>query len=412
MPEIKKVTLGTNENYPKATRRTVNRNSSPDRTAKTSGTVCHAEPVGPRDSVGTGHYDADMAQMDSLRRAGKGRPSLDLGDNYPKALNPDPVAKPAPRPAPKSAPQPKASPTPARPHVAPKQAPSSYAAPPQSNDLAMHQFKDQLALIAAKNKLQDADDKLRQAKKTAPPKAKSKPAQSSKPRVKTNKKLAAGGGVKVVGGILTLKGGVQNLSEGNYVEGGIQVAQGGISVADGARDLNAARQGLSKAPVGTIGKRLNVAGSVLNGAMAVYDTKQAYDAIKSGNEVQASEEMGSAVINAVSAFPPTAIVGAVGGVADWAMEASGADAAMVRSLTRGQTEAYDKRAAEDIQMGQALLSTGNRDLRLWNRSEKQRYIRGINGMREMRRICAGRGDIESVKFFDYQIARVRKALSQ
>lgn len=416
MPEVKKISLGGNGSYPKATRRTTGKTSQTgNRTRPNTST---RSTTASRDTFQSGYHDPDMAQMESLRRRAGGRkPSLDLGDNYPKSGSKVPTRRPAPR---------RSTSTPTRrqaPHTqsAPRQTPSRTTldvapeyptARPTTQKRFVGNYRQEQALIEAKKAKQAAYEASLKAENTPPPSRGTKSAKASKPRVKANKKLAAGGAIKVISGTLSVKGGVENIANGNYMEGGLQVAEGGVSFADGVQDINAARQGLSKVPGTKMAKGLNVAGNVLNAGMALYDTKQAYDALKSGNEVQASEEMGSALINAVSAFPPTALIGAAGGIADWAMAASGADEAMVRQLSKGKTKAYNERIKADISMARTLIKTETGRLQRSSRAEKQKYIRGLNGLRELKKIYAEKGDTRSVRILDLHVARVRKAWSK
>ena len=238
--------------------------------------------------------------------------------------------------------------------------------------------------------------------KTAPKSQVKKPASGSA-------RKAAGGAFTAVSGAVTFKNGVKNLANGNYTEGGLQVTQGGLSLADGINDLNLARKGLSNAPAGALTKRLKVGGSVVNAGMAAYDTKQAYHAFKNGNQVAGAEKASSAVINAVSAFPPTAVIGAVGGVADWAMHASGADDAMVRALTSGKDKAYQKQIERDLKLARTLVKTPTATLARCNQEQKQAYIRGIEGLKEYRQHYASQGKTKTVQDIDAQIARIKKA---
>lgn len=253
-----------------------------------------------------------------------------------------------------------------------------------------------------------------QSKISKPPQSQPKPAAKTQVKKSTsgNARKAAGGAFSVASGAVTLKNGVKNLSNGKYMEGGLQVTQGSLSLVDGINDLNLAHKGLSNAPAGALTKRIKVGGSVLNAGMAAYDTKQAYHAFKNGNQVEGAEKASSAVINAVSAFPPTAVIGAVGGVADWAMQASGADDAMVRALTSGKDKAYQKQVQRDLKLARTLVKTPTEVLGRCNREQKQAYIRGLEGLKEYRQHYASQGRTQTVKDIDAQIARIKGAWSR
>ena len=255
-----------------------------------------------------------------------------------------------------------------------------------------------------------ADTSKPKAKVSAPPQK--QPKTQPKPQKSTSgtrAKTAAGGVFTVASGAVSLKNGVKNLASGNYAEGGLQVTQGSLSVADGVNDLNIARKGLTNASAGTLTKGLKVGGSVVNAGMAAYDAKGAYEAFKSGNDVLGAEKASSAVINAVSAFPPTALVGAIGGVADWAMQASGADDAMVRALTSGKDKAYQKQIERDMKLAKILVKTPSTTLARCNQEQKQAYIRGLEGLKEYRKQYASQGKAQTVRDIDAQIARIKQA---
>ncbi len=456
MSEIRSVSLGQ-DNYPKA--RPV-RSSAPVARVSTTAAQVSAQPTASRDSFQSGHHDAQADQLNELRRRANGRPQaartapieVDLG--YPQA-----TAKPGHRraasnsnsssastSAPTRAQQPPTRSAPIEVNLGYPQAASNpghgrvptQAAPRNTNFAhstvdANKVYADAHAVIAQKNRMNDAAHKglgleakpqaPAQAKPQTPAKAqapaKSKPhaPAQAKPQVKKTP-TSKGGNMSGAGGVftaaaggLTLRDGVTNVKNGNYTQGGLQIAQGGLMTADGVNDVNLAWNGASGAPVSKGAARLKVAGGLMNAGMAANDTYQAYQAYKSGNEVAAAESTSSAVINAVTACPLTAPIGAIGGILDWGMAASGADDAMVRALTRGENAAYKKQLDRDMALANTLADTSSRDLAGYSRAQRQACIRGLDGLKEYRRYFASVGNTEGVKSADAQIARIKTAWS-
>ena len=240
----------------------------------------------------------------------------------------------------------------------------------------------------------------------------SKPVAPKKPKIRTHKKLATKSGLSMVGGVLNLKSGAENIYNGNYKEGAVQVSQGGVYLTEGALDISAARKGLSSAPTSKLAKRLKIGGGVLNGGMALLDAKRAYNAVQSGNEVKATDETANAVINAVSAFPPTAVIGLAGGVADWAMAASGIDDAMISGFNSKQNGEFSKQVEYDKELAKRLVTTSTEELSGFSRKRRKSYMRGINGLKEFRQFYNAQGKVKVVRDIDWQIARVKGAWSK
>ena len=426
--EVKKVSLGQ-DNYPKAD--LVRRSQSS--TGASRGTVTSTpQQSNGLDTFQGGHYDAQANQIDALRRQAAVRPqrtspstrtaTIEVDPGYPQArVKPGHVAPGKGPSVPPKVPSPPTPPVRTTPleevNLGYPQATAKSGhghAPtlrPQSKVDPMKKFKNELALIKAVKKKHDGVMKA-QMKAQAPaaeaPKVKTRP-QVKKSHSKGGGRRAAGGALTAVSGAVTIKNGVQNLAKGNYVEGGLQVAQGGVSVADGVVDVNLARKGASASKASA---RLKVGGSVLNAGMAAYDTKQAYNAFKSGNQVEGAEKASSAVINAVSAFPPTAVIGAVGGIADWAMAASGADDAMVRALTSGKDKTFQNQLKKEMELARRLVKTPTSSLERCNREQKQAYIRGLDGLKQYRQYYANLGKTAAVENIDAHIARIKGAWSK
>lgn len=463
MPEIKKLSLGQ-DNYPKA---------SPVRSSKRVTSVSTAsvqsspQPSVPRDTFQNGYHDPQADQMNELRRRAAARiqPSRNaalpvevprqghlktqptpvspvrtapivVDPGYPQATAKPGHASPVKsQGAPAKAQPSHASTTRTAPievdlkypqaavksghgyaqsRPAPRNTNSAHVASPVSSGVPKQKHAAQLAVLHAHKKKFDAQMEAQtgpQTRTVEAPEVKAKP-QVKKSHSSGGGKKAVGGAFTTVSGALTMKNGMKNLANGNYLEGGLQLTQGGLSVADGVKDMNLARKGLSGAPVGKVATRLKVAGGVMNAGMAAHDTKQAYNAFKSGNEVEGAEKASSAVINAISAFPPTAVIGAVGGVADWAMAASGADDAMVRALTSGKDQAYQKQVEKDMQLAKVLVKTPTATLARCNREQKQAYIRGLQGLKEYRQHFASQGNSRAVEDIDAHIARIKGAWSK
>lgn len=451
MSEIRSVSLGQ-DNYPKA--RPV-RSSAPVARVSTASVQVSPQPMAPRDSVQIGYHDAQADQMNELRRRASGRPQaartapIVVDPGYPQATakpghrraasNSNSTSTSASTSTPTRAQQPAART--ARIEVDPgyPQATSNpghgkvpaQAAPRNSNSAHVPSVKpdvdltkvyaDPLAVIAQQNRINDAALKglgvkakppvAAKAKAQAPVKAKApapaKPQVKKTPISKGGNMSGAGGVFTAASGAVTISNGVTNVRNGNYTQGGLQIAQGSLSVADGVNDTNLAWKGLSGAPATKTAARLKVAGGLMNAGMAGYDAHQAVQAYKSGNEVAAAESTGSAVINAVSAFPPTAVVGAVGGLLDWGMAASGADDAMVRALTKGEDQAYKKQLDRDMALANTLAKASSTDLAGYSRAQRQANIRGLEGLKEYRRYFASVGNTEGVKSADAHIARIK-----
>ncbi|HIB65965.1 MAG TPA: hypothetical protein EYO33_12850, partial [Phycisphaerales bacterium] len=185
-----------------------------------------------------------------------------------------------------------------------------------------------MTLIAAAKKKNQASLAALEPPK---PKPKPLPEATTPPKAGFKKKAFRGGAARTMGGGLDIGQGIGNILNGNTTEGSLQVAQGVVNTAEGIHGMRLAEVGIDPAKT-RAGKVLGRLGSVANGGMVVYDSYKSYEAYKNGDSVAAAERGSSAVINAVSAFPPTAVVGMVGGLADWAMAASGADDLMVNSL--------------------------------------------------------------------------------
>lgn len=407
MSEIKRLTLGK-DNYPKAGRV---RRGKPVRRKSSTKTKTAIRRSAPQDTFQKGHHDSNVDQMNQLRRQAGAKRAPSLGDtpSYPKArLKVDAGES-------KAGAKPKVHSAPPTSHAALAEiqmSPTYPTAPKNGNSGFKPKYKLENTVADAYRVKFDADMEAQLQQRKAPTveaaEVKATP-KVKKSRFTGNQKTAASGTLSILSGGLSLKNGGENIAKGNYLEGGLQVAQGGVTVADGVNDLNIAHKGFSAADPTKLTKGLKIAGSVMNAGMALYDTKQAYDAIRNGNEVKAADEASSAIINAVSAFPPTAVIGAVGGLVDWGMAASGADDAMIRALTSGRDKAYKKRVEQDMSLARMLVKTPLSRLTRCTRAEKQKYIRGIQGLKEYRRQFEAQGNTKAVRDIDANIARIKGA---
>lgn len=417
MPPIQRVTLG-HDNYPKAVSvspRSVNRVKQ--KPVQTSPVPRPSDPV---DSVTIGGHDSDADQIARLRRQAQiKRPSVDSPSPYPKAPSPhkEPGGQTETRPSTQETkapvqqeaasshsqtitkPGPSIDEAPAYPTVK-----STKAAPDPEVVQFMVKHQKRVNSQPSAQKPVAANPKRSVKPQPSTPKAKPQVKPRSKPN-QGNMKSKLNGGLSVGSGLVTVGNGLHNLANGNYTEGSLQVGQGSLSIAGGANDLKNAKNGFSKAPTQTL-KRAN---SIVSGGMAVYDGVQAYQAYKSGNSVQAAEEASSAIINAVTACPVTAPIGAVGGILDYAMAVSGADDAMVRGLSAASTRAYNKQTAKDMKLAQTLVLTPTARLRQCNQKEKAYYIRGIEGLKQYRALALAEGKQGAVEDIDAHIARVKGA---
>lgn len=447
MSEIRSVSLGQ-DNYPKA---------RPARGSAPVSRVAHAsvqvspQPMAPRDSFQSGHRDARTEQLNELRRRANGRPQaartapIEVGPGYPQATAKPGHRRPAststsastraPQPPARTAAievdlgYPQATSNPGHGRVpaqaAPRNTNSAHVPSAKPNVDPMKKFEKELALLQQREQMNKAALKGMgcEAKAPAPAKAKvqtpikAKAPVQAKPQVKKTAssgggKMARAGGVfTAAAGGLTVSNGVTNVKNGNYVQGGLQIAQGGLMVADGTNDASLAWKGLSGAPASKAATRLKVAGGFMNAGMAGYDGYQAVQAYQRGNEVAAADSASSAVINAVTACPVTAPIGAIGGILDWGMAASGADDAMVQMLTRGENEAYKKQLDRDMALAKTLAKTSSDSLAGYSRAQRQENMRGLDGLKEYRRYFARVGDTAMVKQMDAQIARIKGAWS-
>ncbi|MFA5505027.1 MAG: hypothetical protein WC314_03670 [Vulcanimicrobiota bacterium] len=266
-------------------------------------------------------------------------------------------------------------------------------------------FKPNLDLIAAANKKQDLAYQAAQTKKVTV----QAPKNVSGGKVKFSRTTTAAHGLGTVAGLVSVKQGYDKVKNGQVAEGAYNMVQGGAVTASEGRELYYASKGL-KAPASTTGKVLGRANMGLTAGMAAIDSKATYEAYKKGNTVEASERAGSAVINAVSAFPPTAIVGAVGGVLDFAAAKSGADEWMINKLNESQNRAYNDTSRERQYVAKMLLNTPTENLRHFNQKNRHQLAQGITGLRDMRQEYARRGDTRSVEAIDRQIGRIRQGL--
>lgn len=436
MPEVKKLSLGQ-DNYPKAGRVRPNK---PVTLVSTASVKTRPQSSAPRDSFQSGYHDPQADQMNELRRRATTRPQSSatptveaprqmgalsqtqqsLASSTPTKTQNPPTSPGRTAPIEVDPGYPRATAKSGhglaqhQHRSMPRSVNSAQVTTPITSVGAKQKYKAELTILEARKKKFDAEMKAQmkaQAKSAEARKVKAKP-QVKKSHSNVGGKKAAGGAVTAVSGAVTMRNGMKNLANGNYLEGSLQLTQGSLSVADGVNDANIARKGLSGAPAGKMTTGLKVTGGVMNAGIAAYDTKQAYNAFKSGNEVEGAEKASSAVINAVSAFPPTAVIGAVGGVADWAMAASGADDAMVRALTSGKDKAYQKQAEKDMQLAKILVKTPTTNLARCNREQKQAYIRGLQGLKEYRQHFASQGNTRAVEDIDAHIARIKGAWSK
>lgn len=236
------------------------------------------------------------------------------------------------------------------------------------------------------------------------------PKNASGGKVKLSRTTVAARGLGTASGLVSVKQGYDKVKNGQVAEGSYNLVQGGVFTASEGRELYYASKGL-KAPASTTGKVLGRANMGLTAGMAALDGKASCEAYKSGNTVEASERAGSAIINAVSAFPPTAIVGAVGGVLDYAAAKSGADEWMINKLNESQNRAYDSTSRERQYVAKMLLNTPTENLRHFNQKNRHQLAQGITGLRDMRQEYARRGDTRSVEAIDRQIGRIRQGLA-
>lgn len=441
MAPIKKLTTG-HENYPKA--RTISTRPQVART-HTSTVQSHTSttPAQPRDTFEWGSYDAGVEDMNRLRKEAQAqarshkpasKPSVSRSTCEPAQAR-APRVKQGPRTvetgtvrnsgAPAAV---ECQPSPARANATIETAPSYPTARPKSGGLT----KYQRTLVDAKrdqlNKHWDAERAAKSAPAEAPPKRIASQEAAPAPKKAapktavpsqasstwSNVKTGAGGAVKVAAGGVAVVNGVEEMSKGHYLGGGLQVAQGMLYTADGANDLYAVGERLSGAAPSEFAAagKIKAGGFAVSGAMAAHDAYSSWGAYKKGDMVGAAEHGASAVINAISAFPPTAMIGAAGGVLKFVMSASGADKKMRDAMNATELKAYEADKKMDLRVACRLTKMSTLRLSTFNRRQKQQFMRGLQGLKDFRAAFAAEGNQKGVAAVDAQIARIKGAWTQ
>lgn len=407
----REISINQVDSYPKAKARPALPAKGVPGPNQVGGKGMRRAPSLPKDSYEAARpYDADLHQAKELRQRSltQGKSSapeakvkirvnpdttrtaaIDLAPDYPTAggtKNSGPGLETGPKSAP---PKPKT-----------KTAPTQNTRGPVDPKT----YKYQLALIEAANKKQNANHEASLNKKPQAPK------NASAGKISVSKSTVGARGLGTAAGLVSMKQGYDKLRNGQVAEGSFNIAQGGVATASEGRELYYASKGL-KAPVSTAGKFLGRANIAFTAGMAGIDSKASYDAYKAGNTVEASERAGSAVINGISAFPPTAVIGAVGSLLDYGMAKSGADKMMVDKWNEGQDKEVKNTSEERQYLGRMLLNTPNENLRGFNQKNRHRLAQGITGLQEMRQECAEQGDTRNVALLDREIRRIRQGLA-
>lgn len=446
MAPIKKLTTG-HENYPKA--RTVSTRTQVARThTNTVHSPTNTTSAQPRDTFERGSYDAGVEDMNRLRRQAQAqaRSSQPASKTSVGRSTCEPSSSRAPQaraPRVKQGPPTvetgtvrnsgapaavECQPSPTRVNATIETAPSYPTARPKSGGLNKY---EQAVFDAGSKKHNDywnAEKAAKSAPAEAPPKriASQEAAPAPKKAAPTtavpsqasstwsNVKTGAGGAVKVAAGGVAVVNGVEEMSKGHYLGGGLQVAQGMLYTADGANDLYTVGERLSGAAPSEFAAagKIKAGGFAVSGAMAAHDAYSSWGAYKKGDMVGAAEHGASAVINAISAFPPTAMIGAAGGVLKFVMSASGADKMMRDAMNATELKAYEADKKMDLRVACRLAKMSTLRLSTFNRRQKQQFMRGLQGLKDFRAAFAAEGNQKGVAAVDAQIARIKGAWTQ
>jgi hypothetical protein len=370
--------------------------------------------------------DPDLERMKNIKNQNfsSGGPELDLGQDYPTSggrksgpgiQDTGVIDNGSPtKPKPPTGPRPPRQPVPPE---SPSSGPRTPQAPnrTRTRTRTVHPktFKHEMTILEAAQKKQakaDADLAARRAKANQKAPDASPPAKASAP-MSTNRAYARGTIGASAGVLDVVMGADKIINGGDKVEGVLQIGQGSTLIAEGYHTVNMAEKGIDAAKTPK-GKLLAKAGIAFNAGMAAYDVKQSYDAFQSGNNVAAADEASSAVINAVSAFPPTAVIGLVGGLADWGMAASGADQAMINYLNRDVDQAFADQAKEMRPLALSLLQTESSELSRMPRADRLRLSKGVSGLYDLRKVLLAEGRVDDANQVFQHTQRVKKALAQ
>lgn len=412
MSEIKPLSLGPDP-YPKArTHRQASSTPTPRPRTKSRPTLdlSYDYPTADRYTPGSSGRDTDIDRMRQAQRQLKQAPPQPKPQQSSKTRSyPQARKKPVrPQPTPKPTPHQSHSPAPQSSHHTPRQASKTHhASTHASGGHNTRKFKYELTLIAAAKKKNQAS-----LATPEPPKPKPQPKPAARPQSGVNKRGFRAGAASTMGGALDIGQGLGNIINGNTTEGSLQVAQGVVNSAEGIHGMRVAEVGLD--PTKTrAGRVLGRLGSVANAGMVGYDSYKGYEAYKNGDSVTAAERGSSALINAVSAFPPTAVVGMVGGLADWAMAASGADDLMVNSLhsLTASSRSHEKQSQQRKTLALKMMGTKSSYIRQMSASERRKLAAGITGLHELVKDFEAENEHQKAQDVRAQIHRLKADIS-
>lgn len=355
MPPIKRIILHQ-DNYPKAPKRAGSANT-PQVHGKTTSPPPSTSQPSSVDRVTLGQHDPQADQIEKLRRQSqlRRRPSIDTPSPYPTA--PGSQGSHTPQ-ATQTSTSPTKGGTPTRPQNTSKPSASRNPSPPKPVQPRGHNVDQYIKFLEEQRALKNWD----QPTSTAPKQAITPPKNGKSPKVTPK---------------VTPK-----------------------SPPPKPKKPIALKTAMTKG--------LQGANTLVSGGMAIYDGKQAYTSYKNGNSVQASEEASSAIINAVTACPITAPIGAVGGVLDYLMAVSGADDAIVRGANAASNRRYSEQAEQDMRLARLLVKTPTDQLERAKHC-KNDLKRGLQGLKEYRSVAVAEGRQGMVENIDAHIARIKGA---
>ena len=415
MSEIKPLSLSPDP-YPKARthRQVSSKPTSPPRTTNNRPTLdlSYSYPTADRYTPGSSGRDADIDRMRQAQRQLKQAPPQPKPrQTVKKRAYPQTQPKPTPPPSsPRPAPPQSLAPAPRTAHsIAQPSSALHHSSPRTPVGNNMKKYQHELTLIAAAKKKNQASLAALEPPK---PKPKPLPEATTPPKAGFKKKAFRGGAARTMGGGLDIGQGIGNILNGNTTEGSLQVAQGVVNTAEGIHGMRLAEVGIDPAKT-RAGKVLGRLGSVANGGMVVYDSYKSYEAYKNGDSVAAAERGSSAVINAVSAFPPTAVVGMVGGLADWAMAASGADDLMVTGLhsLTASSRSHEKQSQQRKALALTMMATQSNHIRQMSAPDRRKLAAGITGLHELVKEFEAKNEHQKAQDVRAQIRRLKADIS-